>query len=83
MTWNRTTLLSMLVVGAVVQVISYWVLHHWYSVPQSRGFAIWLMLISWWPFLRMHPMNKNVHVGFYVAAALVVSTCAVFLAYYL
>lgn len=73
----------MLLVGAGVEILIYWIFRHWYSEPQSRAVAMWLMLLSWWFFLRKVPSSKNVHVGFYVAAALVVSTCAVFVAYYL
>ena len=80
---TRTDLVLMLLVGAVVEVLSFWILRHWFSEPQSRGVALWLMSISWWYFLRKVPSNKKVHVGFYVAAAFVVSTCAVILAYYL
>ena len=76
-------LVLMLLVGMLVQVLANWILRHWFSVPQSMAIALWLMAISWWPFVRKLPINKNVHVGFYIAAALVVSTCAVIIAYYL
>ncbi|HJP90440.1 MAG TPA: hypothetical protein VJ875_00700 [Pyrinomonadaceae bacterium] len=74
--------LLMLLSGSIVEILTFWVLRHWYNEPQSRGVAMWLMLISWWYFLRRLPFNKKVHVGLYVAAALVVSVCAVVLAYY-
>ena len=73
----------MLLVGAVVESLTYWFLRHYYSDGTSRGVAIWFMLISFWIFLRKHPNNSRIHFGVYVALSLVVATCAVFLVYYL
>ena len=80
---TKINLVLMLLIGGVVEILTFWILRHRYSEPTSRGVAIWLMLISWWYFLRKVPSNNRIHVGLYVAAALVVSSCAVFLAYYL
>ena len=82
--WSWRLLLPMLLLGALVQSLTYWFLcHQHYSEGTSRGVAIWLMLISFWIFLRKHPNNARIHFGIYVALSLVVATCAVFLVYYL
>jgi len=76
-------LIPMFVVGAVVNVLTFRAVRYFVggSVPHAQALAIWLMLLSFWIFLRKVPANKNIHFGFYVAASLVVSVCAVFIAY--
>jgi hypothetical protein len=44
--WSWRLLLPMLLLGAVVQSLTYWFLRHYYSDGTSRGVAIWFMLIS-------------------------------------
>jgi len=84
MRWLQVLL--MILVGAVVEVIAFRILRHSplrLTEPASQAIAMWAMLCSWWIFLRKLPINKNVHVGFYIAASLVVATCAVVIIYYL